>query len=245
MQLIPCPFCGPRAEIEFVYDRAAEAAPGATDRGNGEELDRIFKRENPRGVHIELWQHVSGCRKLDTGRAQHLRTNHRLRAGAKRKIMKPRRLGRPCSLVDFKSPVSFRFDGKSCSGFQGDTLASALLANGVRVVGRSFKYHRRRGVFAIGAEEPNALVEIGEGVWREPNTRATQIALYEGLVARSQNRWPSLWFDVLSAYDALSAVLGAGFYYKTFKWPPSWWPLYEQYIRGPRVLERRLRPEIR
>src|ERR1700761_7105524 len=110
--------------------------------------------------------------------------------------MTPHRLARPCNLVDFESPVSFRFDGKICSGFRGDTLASALLANGVRVFGRSFKYHRPRGVFTAGPEEPNALVELRSGARREPNIPATTIELHEGLEARSQNRWPSLGFDI-------------------------------------------------
>ena len=99
-------------------------------------------------------------------------------------------------LVDRDKPLSFRFDGKAYQGFAGDTLASALLADGVRVFGRSFKYHRPRGVFTAGPEEPNALVELRSGARREPNIPATAIELYEGLEARSQNRWPSLGFDI-------------------------------------------------
>src|SRR5271165_5112818 len=96
-------------------------------------------------------------------------------------------------------PCSFRFDGEAYTGYAGDTLASALLANGVSLVGRSFKYHRPRGVLSAGSEEPNALVELRQGAWREANTRATTAELFDGLVARSQNRWPSLAFDVMAA----------------------------------------------
>jgi sarcosine oxidase subunit alpha len=129
-------------------------------------------------------------------------------------------------------PLSFTFDGKSYHGFHGDTLASALLANGVRLVGRSFKYHRPRGILSAGSEEPNALVELRQGARREPNTRATTIELYEGLEAWSQNRWPSLGFDLLSLAKPLSAFMGAGFYYKTFMWPKSFWEkVYEPLIR--------------
>ncbi|MFL5146651.1 MAG: 2Fe-2S iron-sulfur cluster-binding protein, partial [Microvirga sp.] len=92
--------------------------------------------------------------------------------------------------------MRFSFDGRAMTGLAGDTLASALLANGVRLVGRSFKYHRPRGLLAAGPEEPNALVELGTGARREPNTRATGVELYDGLEARSQNRWPSLAFDL-------------------------------------------------
>jgi sarcosine oxidase subunit alpha len=118
------------------------------------------------------------------------------------------------------------------SGFAGDTLASALLANDVTLVGRSFKYHRPRGIFSAGSDEPNALVEMRAGARREPNTRATVIELYDGLVANSQNRWPSLALDVLSINGWLAPFLGAGFYYKTFMWPAAAWEkLYEPLIR--------------
>ena len=99
-------------------------------------------------------------------------------------------------LIDRAQPLSFSFDGQAYSGFAGDTLASALIANGVKLVGRSFKYHRPRGILTSGSEEPNALVELRTGARREPNTRATTAELYDGLVATSQNRWPSLAFDV-------------------------------------------------
>jgi sarcosine oxidase subunit alpha len=134
--------------------------------------------------------------------------------------------------IDRSRPLQFIFDGKSYSGFHGDTLASALLANGVRLVGRSFKYHRPRGILSAGSEEPNALVELRQGARREPNTRATTIELYDGLEASSQNRWPSLGFDLLSLTRPLAPFMGAGFYYKTFMWPKSFWEkLYEPLIR--------------
>ncbi|WP_454917023.1 sarcosine oxidase subunit alpha family protein [Xanthobacter sediminis] len=135
-------------------------------------------------------------------------------------------------LIDRSRALSFTFDGTAYTGHPGDTLASALLANGVRLVGRSFKYHRPRGIFTCGSEEPNALVELRTGARREPNTRATTVELFDGLVAQSQNRWPSLEHDALSVNQWLSPFLGAGFYYKTFMWPASFWEkLYEPAIR--------------
>ncbi|MEP9378312.1 sarcosine oxidase subunit alpha family protein [Aquabacter sp. CN5-332] len=135
-------------------------------------------------------------------------------------------------LIDRSKPLSFTFDGRSYRGYAGDTLASALLANDVRLMGRSFKYHRPRGVFSAGSEEPNALVELRSGARREPNTRATMVELYDGLEATSQNRWPSLDFDLQAVNGLLSPFLGAGFYYKTFMWPAALWEkLYEPVIR--------------
>jgi heterotetrameric sarcosine oxidase alpha subunit len=135
-------------------------------------------------------------------------------------------------IIDRSATVRFRFDDVAYSGFKGDTLASALLANGVRVVGRSFKYHRPRGVMTAGSEEPNALVEVIEERQQTPNVRATVQEIYEGLEAKSQNRWPSLKYDVLAVNDALSPFLSAGFYYKTFMWPRKFWEsLYEPIIR--------------
>jgi methylglutamate dehydrogenase subunit C len=135
-------------------------------------------------------------------------------------------------LIDRRRPLDFRFDGARYTGFQGDTLASALLANGVRLVGRSFKYHRPRGILSAGSEEPNAIVELRTGARREPNTRATVAELYQGLEAVSQNRWPSLKHDALAVNALLSPIFAAGFYYKTFMWPASFWEkLYEPMIR--------------
>ena len=134
--------------------------------------------------------------------------------------------------INRRVTVPFTFDGTRYFGHEGDTLASALLANGVRVVGRSFKYHRPRGIFSAGSEEPNALVTIGRGGAQSPNMRATMQELYEGLEARSQNAWPSLRFDLLSASDLFAPFLGAGFYYKSFMWPRGAWErLYEPLIR--------------
>ena len=128
----------------------------------------------------------------------------------------------------------FSFDGQAYAGIEGDTLASALLANGVHLVGRSFKYHRPRGFLSAGAEEPNALVEIKRDAARKaPNIRATVQELYEGLDASSQNRWPSLAFDVGAVNDIASPLFSAGFYYKTFMWPKAAWKnLYEPKIRA-------------
>lgn len=135
-------------------------------------------------------------------------------------------------LVDRRTPLNFKFNGRSYQGFEGDTLASALLANGVRLLGRSFKYHRPRGIMAHGSEEPNALVRLhdrsGGG---QPNARATLVPLQEGLDARSQHHWPSLEFDMGALANALGRFLGAGFYYKTFMWPRRWWPGYEHVLR--------------
>ena len=136
--------------------------------------------------------------------------------------------------IDRTRVLNFTFDGRRYSGFQGDTLASALLANGVHLVGRSFKYHRPRGILSAGSEEPSALVGVRRDAARYvPNLRATQVELYEGLEAESQNRWPSLEFDIGALNDLASAFIPAGFYYKTFMWPRSAWKsVYEPRIRA-------------
>jgi len=135
-------------------------------------------------------------------------------------------------IIDRNKPVTFSFDGRIYRGFKGDTLASALLASGVRVFGRSFKYHRPRGVLTAGFEEPNALVEVIGAANQTPNVRATGQEIFEGLKARSQNRWPSLRFDALAINDLAAPFLGAGFYYKTFMWPRKFWEyVYEPIIR--------------
>ena len=133
--------------------------------------------------------------------------------------------------IDRERPVSFSFDGERYGGYAGDTLASALLANGVRLVGRSFKYHRPRGVVTDGVEEPNALVQLGVGATGEPNARATQVEIHDGLTAASQNCWPNVRFDAGAVNGLLSALFPAGFYYKTFMWPGKWWMKYEYFIR--------------
>jgi heterotetrameric sarcosine oxidase alpha subunit len=135
-------------------------------------------------------------------------------------------------LIDRARPLAFTFDGKDYSGFAGDTLASALLANDVKLIGRSFKYHRPRGILTAGSEEPNALVTLRTGARAEPNTRATTAQLFDGLEATSQNRWPSLAFDVMAANQLFAPFLVAGFYYKTFMWPAKFWEkIYEPLIR--------------
>ncbi|ACM27430.1 sarcosine oxidase subunit alpha family protein [Rhizobium rhizogenes] len=135
-------------------------------------------------------------------------------------------------LVNRSRPLSFKFDGKDMKGLEGDTLAAALLANDQLLVGRSFKYHRPRGILTAGSAEPNALVTIGKDGRTEPNTRATVAELYQGLTAVSQNRWPSLKYDVASINGLLSPFLGTGFYYKTFMWPAAFWEkVYEPLIR--------------
>ena len=133
--------------------------------------------------------------------------------------------------IDRGEEVAFSFNGYRYFGCRGDTLASALLANGVHLVGRSFKYHRPRGILGSGAEEPNALVQLGTGARTDPNMRATTVELFEGLRAKSQNCWPSVRFDVGSINDRLSWLLPAGFYYKTFMRPARLWKFYETYIR--------------
>jgi heterotetrameric sarcosine oxidase alpha subunit len=135
-------------------------------------------------------------------------------------------------IIDRGQTVGFRFDGREYTGFEGDTLASALLASGQRLFGRSFKYHRPRGVMTAGSEEPNALVTTGHGARQIPNQRATQIEIHSALEARSQNRWPSLGLDLMEVNDVLAPFLSAGFYYKTFMWPRSFWEkIYEPMIR--------------
>ncbi len=134
--------------------------------------------------------------------------------------------------IDRSKPLYFSFNGKRLKGYEGDTLASALLANDQMLVGRSFKYHRPRGIVTSGPEEPNALFNLGEGGTFEPNARATTVRLSEGLAVRSQNHWPSLEFDVGAINARLSRFLPAGFYYKMFIHPrPFWKHIYEPFIR--------------
>ena len=134
-------------------------------------------------------------------------------------------------LIDRTRTLGFAFDGRRYEGHPGDSLASALIANGVRLVGRSFKYHRPRGIMADGVEEPNALVQLAHGAATEPNTRATLLPLTEGLVASSQNCWPSVGWDLGATAGLFAGLLPAGFYYKTFLWPETGWRFYERLIR--------------
>jgi sarcosine oxidase subunit alpha len=136
------------------------------------------------------------------------------------------------SLVDFNTPLDFTFNGKALTGYEGDTLASALVRSGIKVVSRSFKYHRPRGIMSAGGEEANALVTLIGGGTSEPNRRATMIKLFDGLKAKSQNHIGSVNFDLLAINDILSPFLAAGFYYKTFMWPKAFWEkIYEPGIR--------------
>ena len=140
-------------------------------------------------------------------------------------------------LVDRNIKISFTFNGKKYFGYKGDTLASALIANGVHLVGRSFKYHRPRGFFGAGVDEPNAKVQLNKGSKTEPNANATEVELVEGLVAKSQNCWPSVFFDVGAINNFLQRFFPAGFYYKTFMWPKNfWYKIYEPIIRRLPVL---------
>jgi sarcosine oxidase subunit alpha len=144
-----------------------------------------------------------------------MRTNaHRLESGGR---------------IDRSRPLAFEFDGRRYHGFAGDTLASALLANGVRIIGRSFKLHRPRGLMAAWSEEPNGIVQIGSGATAVPNLKATQVELIDGLKARSVNCWPSARWDILAFLKLFGRMMPAGFYYKTFKWPS--WHWFEPAIR--------------
>ncbi|MCF3932212.1 sarcosine oxidase subunit alpha family protein [Acuticoccus sp. M5D2P5] len=147
--------------------------------------------------------------------------------------MSGHRLAAGGSGIDRTTPVRFSFAGKSLTGYAGDTLASALLANGVEIVARSFKYHRPRGVVSAGPEEPNALVSLGVGARSEPNTRATMVPLHDGLVAGGQNAWPSLRHDLMAVNGLAGGLIGAGFYYKTFIGGPrgTWTRFFEPMIR--------------
>lgn len=134
-------------------------------------------------------------------------------------------------LIDRSTRLRFTFNGKSFTGYEGDTLASALMANGIDLIGRSFKYHRPRGIFTAGVEEPNALVTVGKSIDARPNLRATEVLLESGMTARSQNCWPNVNWDFGALTGLASRVIGAGFYYKTFMWPAKAWKTYEYFIR--------------
>lgn len=133
--------------------------------------------------------------------------------------------------IDRRAPLQFTFNGKRYEGHAGDTLASALLANGVTLVARSWKYHRPRGIVGSGVEEPNAIVQLETGARTVPNARATEVALYDGLTANSVNAWPSVAFDLMTVSGLFARFMPAGFYYKTFMWPKRFWMKYEYFIR--------------
>ena len=135
------------------------------------------------------------------------------------------------SRINTSKIVNFTFNGKPYQGFAGDSLASALLANGINVVGRSFKYARPRGIVGHGMEEPNGIMQLGSGAATVPNLKVTQIELYEGLEASSVNGWPSVNYDVMSWLGAFGRLMPPGFYYKTFMYPQKLWMTYEHFIR--------------
>ena len=134
--------------------------------------------------------------------------------------------------INRKKRLSFLFNGKKLIGYEGDTIASALLANDKKFIGRSFKYHRPRGIVASGTEEPNALMGVGEGKFFTPNERATTTLLRDGMVVTSQNHWPTLDYDIWSILSFFGDFFSAGFYYKIFIWPRfAWKYIYEPFIR--------------
>ena len=135
-------------------------------------------------------------------------------------------------LINRDKKLSFKFNGKTYYGYEGDTLASALIANGVHLIGRSFKYHRPRGFFGAGVDEPYAIVQLYRNGETEPNIKATEQELFEGLEATSVNCWPNVNFDIGAINNFFKIFLHAGFYYKTFMWPKSfWYKVYEPFIR--------------
>ena len=144
--------------------------------------------------------------------------------------------------IDRGQPLGFTFNGARYQGFAGDTLASALLANGVHLVGRSFKYHRPRGIVAAGAEEPNALVQLGRARAPSPTCARPRSSSTTAWPPRSQNCWPSVEFDFGAISNLASPLFPAGFYYKTFMWPPSWWRRVYERRDPPRRGPRRRRP---
>jgi methylglutamate dehydrogenase subunit C len=255
MMQIHCPYCGPRAQAEFVYERTVDSVV-SLDAAPDEAMKALFTRTNPRGVDEEIWRHTFGCRAWmfitrnrvtneisavreilpGTGRCpegtegsgwvdQNLKRQSTPQAKPSVSLREPPpRFGEDLG-------ISFTFDGKTYQARKGDTLAAALLRNGIGLVGRSFKYHRPRGIMAAGVEEPNALVTVGKGGRTEPNTRATDVFVYEGLVAKSQNRWPNLSFDFGAILGLAAPVFAAGFYYKTFFGSAKRWMLYEYFIR--------------
>ena len=207
----------------------------------GEQRDYLFMRKNPSGLHFERWRCDRGCGKWFNAARDTVTMEFRATYGIREEPpahmtrTAPYRLPHAAGLgrlIDRNQPLAFAFDGQPLSGYAGDTLASALLANGRRLIGRSFKYHRPRGIVGLGAEEMNALIGVGRGAEHEPNLQATRVELEDGSVAVSQNRWPSLSFDIGQINDVFSRFIPGGFYYKTFIWPRSFWHhLYEPVIR--------------
>ena len=240
--IIEHPLLGPRDAAEFVYlgDASLIDRPDRDDEHAAEKFyDYQYVRTNPVGRLRELWYHEQGDRSwlvVTRDTVTHEITKVELARDAGSRcgafaMTQPNRING--GLVDRGSKLEFSFNGRQFTGHPGDTLASALLANGQKLVGRSFKYHRPRGIFSAGSEEPNALVQLRAGSSCEPNTRATTVELFDGLQAESQNHRLSLEFDLMAVNDLLSPFLSAGFYYKTFMWPKAFWErLYEPLIRA-------------
>ena len=191
-----------------------------------------------KAAHLEYWQHVEGCRQwlvLERDTATNTVGRSWLaRDGATEQSHDPHDARRrPAGgRIDRTQSLAFLFEGRELTGYVGDTLASALLANGVTLIGRSFKYHRPRGLLAAGVEEPNGLLTLGTQGRRTPNVPATTTELYEGLICERQNGWPSVEFDLMAITGGLASLFEAGFYYKTFMGPRRGsWMFYEPFIR--------------
>ncbi len=242
MLQIDCPYCGRRAESEFTCGgEAGIARPLATETlDDAQWADYLFMRQNPKGLHHELWRHSSGCGRWFN--ALRDTASHRFRAtwklgDAPRRLLRRRegrhdRAGSPRAAAWPGTGSShFSFNGGAYQGLAGDTLASALLANDVRLVARSWKYHRPRGIVAAGVEEPNALVQLFEGAYTVPNARMTEVELVEGLVATSVNAAPGVGFDLRAVQGWFSRLIPAGFYYKTFMASRPVWHFFEKHIR--------------
>ena len=207
MLLIPCPWCGPRNQIEFTYGGDATLRRPAPDAPEAAWVDYVYLRDNPCGPHRRALVPRRRLPQLVQGPPRHAHARHP-RAARRPTDRRRRRRGRASDDAAHGASRSRRrrstarvrsrstSTARATKAIAGDTLASALLANGVHLVGRSFKYHRPRGIYSAGAEEPNALVQLARGARSEPNTRATTLELYDGLIARSQNCWPSVRFDV-------------------------------------------------
>ena len=236
MLRIPCPWCGPRDEPEFHWGGEVPLLrPGPPETVSETTwAEYLFMRDNPKGWVRERWVHAFGCRQWFVVVRNTVTHEIRTTASWATRCRRPPSDGNAHRLesggrIDRSCPLTFEFDGKRYYGFAGDTLASALLANGVRIVGRSFKLHRPRGLMAAWSEEPNGIVQLGSGATAVPNLKATQIELMDGLKARSVNCWPSASWDIFAFLERFGRMMPAGFYYKTFKWPS--WHWFEPAIR--------------
>ena len=244
MLLIHCPYCGPRDETEFSYGGEADIArPTEPDAlSDAEWADYVFMRTNAKGRFKEQWVHSHGCGRWFTMVRNTVTHEHGetgvfggVEPEAEIRVSGPQYRLPSGGRIDRDAPLAFSFNGETFTGYAGDTLASALLAYGAFPLARGFKYHRPRGIWSAGAEEPNALVQLETGGHTQPNLRATQIELYGGLTAASVNAWPSVDFDLMRVNDWLSPIFPAGFYYKTFMGGGfgggRWWKLFEPFIR--------------